>query len=230
MAMNGFIENKKDATMLDVEQAFGSNLCRCTGYRPLMDCFKKFATDAPKEHRIMDIENLALCNKGCSKNGCGDEDDWCVVRSDEVHEGSMKSIILKDGKTWYRPATLTQVFEILQAKSSESDYMLVAGNTAKGGFPIDEYPNLLIDISHLEELKQCDFDQNLVIGAGNTLTQFLSILKEHSSQEYFKYLEKLYEHVLLVAHIPVRNVSAFIYTNTISAIVWMFDTQIRQHY
>ncbi|CAB3227920.1 unnamed protein product [Arctia plantaginis] len=66
--------------------------------------------------------------------------------------------------------------------------------------------SLLIDISHLQELKTNVLDQNFVVGAGFTLTEFLSILKANSTLEYFNYFEKLHEHISLVAHIPVRNV------------------------
>ncbi|KAL4715716.1 hypothetical protein ACJJTC_006295 [Scirpophaga incertulas] len=204
MAMYSILKTQRKMTKLEIEKSFGSNICRCTGYRPILDAFKKFASDS--SNPISDIEDFKICEKSgdtCNKNRCGDNDEWCVVS--EMDYRNILEISLKDGRYWYRVSTVNDIFDIFKNKGIES-YMLVAGNTAKGAHPIDEYPAILIDITGVSELKGTVLDQNLIIGAGSTLTELLEILMNYSKKTYFKYLEILHDHLLLVAHLPVRNI------------------------
>lgn len=58
------------------------------------------------------------------------------------------------------------------------------------------------------ELKSYALDVNLIIGAGMPLSEMMELfLKISSENEDFSYLKVLYDHMDLVAHIPVRNVS-----------------------
>lgn len=118
--------------MLEIERNLTSNICRCTGYRPILEAFKKFASDAPNP-QVLDIEDLHLCNKTenvCYKQNECDESGWCIVNKDNF-ENNIFHIELKDGKQWYNAKSISDIFEIFE-KYGKDSYMMVAGNTGKG--------------------------------------------------------------------------------------------------
>ncbi|XP_060804033.1 uncharacterized protein LOC106135750 isoform X2 [Amyelois transitella] len=204
MALYSLLENKKELSALEIEKSFGSNVCRCTGYRPILEAFKKFAKDAP-EYSVPDIEDLSPCqsvNKTMNSNA--NTGDWCIVTKSDITENKIIEFTLDDGKNWVRAEEVDDIFNAL-SKRGYASYMLVAGNTAKGAYPIFEYPQLLIDISGVSALKGYKVDQNLIIGAGTTLTEFLNICEMMSKTEEFAYLEAFVRHLHRVAHIAVRN-------------------------
>lgn len=119
--------------MLEIEQSFGSNVCRCTGYRPILEAFKKFAKDYPETSEILDIEDLNICKKSrkkCNKT-CKEQDEWCIINKEDVKQFEIVKIQLKDNKKWFRVFTVNDIFTVLNKEGPDS-YMLVAGNTAKG--------------------------------------------------------------------------------------------------
>ncbi|XP_055957738.1 xanthine dehydrogenase/oxidase-like [Patella vulgata] len=60
MSMNSLLKTNPKPTMEEVEQIMDSTVCRCTGYRSILDAMKSFAADAGPDlpGGLIDIEDL----------------------------------------------------------------------------------------------------------------------------------------------------------------------------
>lgn len=45
MNMYGFLADSKNPTKEEIESAFDGNICRCTGYRAILDAMHQLPTD-----------------------------------------------------------------------------------------------------------------------------------------------------------------------------------------
>ncbi|XP_041981383.1 xanthine dehydrogenase 1-like [Aricia agestis] len=200
MSMHSLYEGSEaKLTERQVERAFGGNMCRCTGYRPILDAFKSFAVDVVSS--IQDVEDLHKM-KCLKKVKDKEEDDWCVI--DNTSE-SLLSLHLSASR-WYKAYTVQDVYKILSREGMDS-YRFIAGNTGKGVYPYKTEARVNIDISSVTILRDTYTDENLVLGAGMTISEVMATFQKIRKNNYdFHYLEQFYKHLELVATVPVRNI------------------------
>lgn len=211
--------------MQDVENSFGSNICRCTGYRSILTAFKSLASDVDTEivgefPDIEDFEENCKTDKRCI--------DKCKMRCRKL---MMQPAITTNKSKWYKVYNVEEIFDIFKM-NPEGRYMLVGGHTARGGiflqfeslcsmssFPLacisgvyyqTSAPDFYVDITSVPSLINHSLtNDGLVLGANTTLSQAISIFRKISSQfPDFSYLSEVGEHFSLVAHVPVRSVSS----------------------
>lgn len=63
MSLYGTLNNIEKPTIRDIEDSFDGNLCRCTGYRPILDAAKTFARDKKDK-----VQQSADCNSTQDKS------------------------------------------------------------------------------------------------------------------------------------------------------------------
>ena len=86
MAMYSLLRATPDATVAHVEEHLDGNLCRCTGYRPILDAAKSLCTDAPR------CEGSGGCKGGggggCKGGGggCADVEEVCSTSESKAAE------------------------------------------------------------------------------------------------------------------------------------------------
>ncbi|XP_060523086.1 xanthine dehydrogenase-like isoform X2 [Cylas formicarius] len=204
MNMYALRYSSENLTMKTVENSFGGNICRCTGYRPILSAFKSLCDDATADLKacLTDIEDLRSCSEtNTVTRGCHSK-----ARS--------PFYFLPSGETWIKVFELNDLLQVMRT-FSESDkgdngrsYALFAGNTAKGVYKNKSAINVSVDISNITELVGHQLNENtLVLGANITLTDTMAILLATAkTSRGYKYLEKLADHIDLVANVPVRNI------------------------
>lgn len=222
MGMYSLLESAPDGrvTMEEVENSLGGHICRCTGYRPILDAFKSLSMDAPAELKRspLDIEDLprrchksgSLCAETCSEDQvrkcffpCDDEgvSDWI--------ETSSPSLL---GFEWHKTVDLKGIFDVFSTLPDDKRYMLICGNTAHGVYRRPDDIQVFIDVNNVPELRMVtmsDDNARVMVGGNVTLTEFMGVLVNcaKTNSESFGYCMELAHHIDLIATTAVRNVS-----------------------
>lgn len=158
MTMHGLLRNNRRPTSQEVEDYFSGNLCRCTGYRSILNAMQSF------------VGNSALQDQAAGES----IDPNAFPESRRLHfRGS--------DYEFYRPLELHEVLELLQRyHATPSTVKLVNGNTSIAIYKREVYdPKVLIDISQIVELTELEDGHagtGIVVGGGTTLATLKSFL------------------------------------------------------
>ncbi|KAF2353566.1 CO dehydrogenase flavoprotein C-terminal [Trinorchestia longiramus] len=165
MTMYGETQRKGALTAQQVEEALDGNICRCTGYRPILDAFKSLALDAtPKlKTQLADIEEAY-------KSKCPRTGELCAGKlSDGDCRGLTKPTAASDNcsslnnsSVSYLPSIISSLFLSSEPTDLTADSRLgVSDSTARWFYPVSGK-------GVMNALRLATPQDNVLLVAGNT--------------------------------------------------------------
>ncbi len=186
MSFYSLLKLNPTPSMVDIEDSFDGNLCRCTGYRPILDSAKSFSADKST--------NTSACNtrdaSGDSKckptplvnfTECKPYDpahDMPFPESLLATQDSKTGFVMSRGNlTWLAPTTLS---ELLHAKTLFPHAKLIGGFSDVGidmKFHAANYTTF-INVATIQDLNSLTVQNNhLEIGASVTIASLVTLLQ-----------------------------------------------------
>jgi xanthine dehydrogenase/oxidase len=206
MNMYSLLLEEPAPTKEKIESHFDGHICRCTGYRPILDAMKSFAVD----EKPIDIEELykLKCLNTCS----GDRSRKINCANNHQHghvPESKKSLhVISEAYEWYTPVDLSELLNYLNVYVN---YRIVSGNTGMGVYKdnLSDF-SVYIDPKRVVELYNVTVDQNgLTVGSQVTIKNLIDIFNVKSTLLGFEYLSEIAKHLSKVANVAVRNAATW---------------------
>ena len=192
MNMYALLENNSSPTAEEVEQNFDGNLCRCTGYRPILTSFGDFAEGG-------------TC--------CGTSASVPMPSGMLVHEAApLHFADAATGEEYYRPLDMTDLLAAQAAAfAAKKQVQFLCANTGAGVVKyLTQFPQradtVFIDLNLLSTLSTCTSDSSgLTLGSTVPLAKVIEELEQEGSRAFHVYAE----HIKRVACVQIRSVGSW---------------------
>lgn len=202
MSLYTILRSNPDATPEEIEESLDGNLCRCTGYRPILDAAKSLSNQKATQSCCMGGTGKCPCAAAAGDAVSATESlvssTECVMRNYPSLDEEMKDrglcepifppsllnyepsdfLLTKERFSWFRPVTLTSLLEYLQANPASK---LLVGNTEIGievKFKGAKYASY-IHTKHVPEMQAVILEENgLRVGASVTLQHLQQVCRQ----------------------------------------------------
>uniref|UniRef100_A0A669QKW2 FAD-binding PCMH-type domain-containing protein n=1 Tax=Phasianus colchicus TaxID=9054 RepID=A0A669QKW2_PHACC len=226
MSMYALLRNHVKPSMEQIISALDGNLCRCTGYRPIIDSYASFAKQTCCQLRgtgqcCLDQEELG-CSSSIRSGLCNPAEFLPVDPTQEfifppelmrmAQEQQRKTLIFCSKRTtWISPSTLK---ELLELKAKYPKAPVVVGNTSLGlnKNDCDDYHPVILHPLRIPEMQVFSItDDGIVVGAACCLAQLRDILMEtipKLPEEKTKIYQALLQQLRTLAGEQIRSMAS----------------------
>lgn len=232
MSLYALLRNNESPSEHEVEEAFDGNLCRCTGYRPILDAAQSFNVKTGCGKATANGGSGCCMEKSTNRRACCKTDglnvgsqsikrftppgfieykpDTELIFPPYLRKHEFKPLAFGNKrKTWYRPVTLQQLLEIKNAYPSAK---IIGGSTETQieiKFKAQHY-SASVFVGDIPELRQyCFHDDHLEIGGNVVLTDLEDICRkalEHYGDAKGQPFAAILKQIRYFAGRQIRNV------------------------
>ena len=195
MSLFALYKTRQDPSRAEIGDALAGNLCRCTGYRPIVDAgVKMYEYGAERLDRHQSWMNCSF-SSGTDRELSQSEREM-IERLQSIRRRD--TLVVRHGAaTFHAPVTLKNLATL---REEHPEARMLAGGTDVGLWVTKQHKDLshVIYVGDVAELKEIrDTDAGLDIGAGASLTDAYESLVGH-----FPEMSELYRRF---ASPPIRN-------------------------
>ena len=207
MSMYSLLREKGNEalSLIEIEERFDGNICRCTGYRPIMTAAHTFAAEGGRDRT--DVANFST--KFAPYVASSEKPPPAGAR-----QASSPSLqVVTADAAWHRVASIAELESTRKAAIAAGKCTaLVVGNTKTGPYGPNAAVDTFLDISRIPELNTVSSasdgpSKGITVGAAVSITKLCAHLQTHKNLSAS--FETLCAHMKRVANWQVRNVGSW---------------------
>src|SRR2546421_702929 len=177
MSMFALYKSAQKPSRQEINDAIAGNLCRCTGYRPIVDAAQKMyeygnGTAKPHEHWM----NCSFSSMGDRQRSTSERE--MIERLQSIQRRD--TLMLSQGtKTYFAPS---RAADLAVLREAHPDARILAGGTDVGLWVTKQHKDLntVIYVGNVAELTRVEVtDRHIEIGAAVSLTDAFAVLVKH---------------------------------------------------